>query len=289
MMMCRRHPLTILIALLAVAMLAQTDAPPEITPEASPGAAWRGMAMPAKQATLNAPVDGNLAATAVSEGQRVRAGDSLITMDDGVQQAVVRAAELKAGATADLDRAKLELEEARITLDRLIEAQKNRAAQEWEVRRAALQRDIAQVAVVKAGEDRKLAEAELQLEQQRLARFKLTAPWDGIVVRVLVKPGATLSRSDAVLKLVALDQLEAEIYVPAERFSQVKVGQVYALAAGEPVNRDVQAKLKFADPVIDPASQTFRCVFAIDNADLSLPAGFVVQWSEAGMGGDGGR
>ncbi|MHB1156799.1 MAG: efflux RND transporter periplasmic adaptor subunit [Phycisphaerales bacterium] len=274
------------IALLAVAMLAQTDAPP--APEAPPAAAWRGMAMPAKQATLNAPVDGNLAATAVSEGQRVRAGDLLITMDDGVQQAVVRAAELKAGAAADLDRAKLELEEARITLDRLIEAQKNRAAQEWEVRRAALQRDIAQVAVVKAGEDRKLAEAELQLEQQRLARFKLTSPWDGIVVRVLVKPGATLSRSDAVLKLVALDQLEAEIYVPAEQFSKVKVGRVYALAAGVPVNRDVEAKLKFADPVIDPASQTFRCVFAIDNADLSLPAGFVVQWREAEMGGDGG-
>jgi len=61
-----------------------------------------------------------------------------------------------------------------------------------------------------------------------------------------------------------------------------------ALAAGEPGNRDVRAKLKFADPVIDPASQTFRCVFAIDNAAPSLPAGFVVQWREAGMGGDGG-
>ena len=35
--------------------------------------------------------------------------------------------------------------------------------------------------------------------------------------------------------------------------------------------------VELIDPVLDPASGTFRCVFAIANDDEALPAGFAVR------------
>jgi len=146
-----------------------------------------------------------------------------------------------------------------------------------EVRRAQLRRDIARVAVKSAREKHRVAEAELQLEMRRLDRFRLTAPWDGIVRKVPAEVGATLTRRDPVVQLVCLDELEAEIYLPAELHGRLEVGRTYRLRASAPVGRAVQGELTFADPVIDPGSQSFRCVFTVDNADGALPAGFAVE------------
>jgi len=244
---------------------------------AQDGQSMRGMVLPGKQVLLNAPVDGTVATIGVEEGQHVKADALLVQMDARIQQAVVAAAELRAGSNAELERAKLELEEANVTLDRMTEAFEQHAAREWEVRRAKLRRDIAAISVEAARETRQVAAAELKLESERLDRFKLVAPWDGVVTRVPAEEGATLSRSDPVVQLVSLAELKANIYLPAELQPKVEVGRTYRLTASAPVGRVIEGKLTFADAVIDPASQAFRCVFTIDNADGKLPAGFAVE------------
>lgn len=236
----------------------------------------RGMVLPARQVQLYAPVDGTVEAISVEEGQTVEAGDKLLQMENQVQAAVVEIARLRAESQAELERAKLELEEAKITLERMIEAEQNRAARAWEVRRARVRRDVAAVTVKAAEEKHRVAEAELMLEKQRLSQFELTAPWAGIITNTPVEVGATLMRRDPVLTLISLTELEAQIHVPADHYGQFNVGDKYTLMASEPVNATVEATLIFADPVIDPGSQTYRCVFTIDNTDKALPAGFTV-------------
>ena len=246
------------------------------SPRSAGNDAIRGMVLPDQQAVLHAPVAGIVLEIAVEDGDRVKAGDLLVRMDDEVQQAVVESAKLRARSDAQLQRAELEFEEAKIGLERMEEAQQRRAAREWEVRRAKLRRDIAEVAVRAARENRQLAAAEVELETRRLERFSLQAPWDGVVLSTPAEPGTTVTREDAVVRLVSLAKLKAEIYLPAEMYHKVEVDKTYRLRGLAPVNRDLEAVLTFAAPVIDPGSQTFRCVFTIDNADRSLPAGFAV-------------
>jgi len=236
----------------------------------------RGMVLPIQQVLIHAPVDGIVAKLPVKEGDLVEEGDLLLQMDDEVQKAVVAASKLRAEATANLERARLEHEEATIALERMEEAQQQRAAREWEVRRARLRRDISRVAMEAARENQAIAEAEVVLETRRLSRFAVHAPWDGVITSVAVERGATLTRDDAVVRLLSLRRLKAEIYLPASLHGKVKVGGDYELEAGEPVNRTIASTLTFAAPVIDPGSQTFRCVFTIDNPDRKLPAGFAV-------------
>ncbi len=269
----------ILIAILTlfVATLTLNTPAQQINFDTSDAPAPRGMALPALQVSLNAPVDGILSEVLIEDGQTVKAGQPLARMDDGIQKATVEAARLRASAEARLIQARLEREDAELSLQRITRAFEQDAAQDWEVRRAQLRFDVTKAQIEGVSESMRIAKAELELEQARLDRFTLTAPWDGYIQRVAVDPGATLARSDTILRMVSMHKLEAEIYVPARLQPQLKAGQTYQLTALEPVNRQLSATLTFADRMIDPGSSTFRCVFAIDNTEGKLPAGFAVM------------
>jgi len=234
----------------------------------------RGLVLPDKRVVLNAPVDGRVARIAVEEGQAVARGDLLVQFEDAIQQAVREAAAIRANAQAQRRRAELELEETEIMLARVTEAFERDAAGEWEVRRARVRRDLAKIAVLNVAESARVAQAELQLENERLARHRLTAPWDGVVVRLTAEDGSTLTRSDPVVQLVNFDELIIEIHLPVSMYAGMEMGRAYRFQADPPVDAELTGRLRFVDRLIDPGSQTFRCVFAVDNRQTQLPAGF---------------
>ncbi len=238
---------------------------------------FRGLVYPSKQVDLTAPLGGVLKAIEVAEGENVKADRVLAQMDDAIQKVVVEAARMQWESQADIRRAQLELDEAQIMLDRIEDVAKRGAAKEWEVRRTRVQRDLAQVNYDAALRQKKLDKTSLDLELERLSRYQLKAPFDGRVIRTLAEPGATLTEIDKVLSLYALDPLEARLFLPTALYGKLQVGRRYKLSAGDPVNAELVGVLKTVDTVIDPASETFRCVFTIDNPDTKLPSGFTVH------------
>lgn len=239
--------------------------------------ALRGIAMPIRRVELNAPLSGTVAEVGVQEGQTIEADAVLARMESDVQEAVVKAAELRAGRESELKRAKLQLEEAEVKLESTKEAFEKGAAEDWEVRRARVERDLAEVAVEAAKEATEVAAAELALERQRLERFTLRAPWAGYVSRVVVDPGATVSGEAAIMQLIDLATLKAEFNLPADLYDQIVEGRRYMLRAERPVESEVAARCTLVTRMIDPASETFRCVMRIDNPRGELPAGFGVR------------
>ena len=238
---------------------------------------YRGIALPERQVDLNAPVTGRIATVPVEEGQTVEAEAVLATMDSAVQEAVVAAAKLRAERASELNRAKLQLEEASVKLQSTKEAFEKGAAEDWEVRRSRVERDLAQVAVDAAKEETAIAEAQLALERERLERFTLRAPWPGYVSRVAAAPGATVSGESAIMRLIDLSTLRAEFYLPAALFDKIAEGRRYVLAAERPVGQRVEAECIVVTRMIDPASETFRCVMRIANPRVELPGGFAVR------------
>ncbi len=261
-----------------------SDSPPAATAQPglqpaapAPSADLRGIVAPSQQVMVTAPLDGRVDQVMVEEGQVVDADALLARMDASIQQIVVEAARLQAEATGEMKRAELLAEEARIMHERMVRAAENDAASEWEVRRTQLQRRQAEAQLQALRERRAMDRATLRLEQERLDRHALRAPFAGRIVRVRVEDGATVAAGDPIVSLIHLDPLEAQISLPAAMYGQLEVGRTYQLRAGEPVNRQLEARLKTIDPIIDSASRTFRCVFEIDNPDDQMPAGFTVR------------
>src|SRR5690606_26452307 len=111
---------------------------------------------------------------------------------------------------------------------------------------------------------------------ERLRRYRLDAPFDGVVTHVNVEAGETATTEDPILRVVSLDPLEATLFLPVQMMGQLQQGRTYRLSASEPINGEVQGTLRFVDPQIDSASRTIRCLFHIQNPELALPSGFSV-------------
>ncbi len=238
---------------------------------------FEGIAYPSKQVILNAPIDGKLASILFEEGDTVSEGHLLAQMNDTEQRVVVESARLQSESVAELNRAQFALDEAVILLERATETFEKDAASEWEVRRAQLQRDQADADLQIAHDRKALAAANLELEEARLNRLRVLAPFDGEVIERNAEPGATLTQSDPVLAVASLSPLEAHINLPVSVFDLLKVGSVYQLDAGDPINATLPGKLKHVYRIIDTASETVRCVFTIDNPKAELIAGFPVR------------
>lgn len=255
--------------------LAQTgDAP------ASEGTLFNGVVRPSRQVTLTAPVSGILEELTVELGDRVEEGDLLMRMDDGLQALVVASAKLQSESDIELKAETLAKEEAGIMYERAAEAFRNKAASEWEVRRAKLQLEQAEASVTAAGEKRELAKVNLKLEEEKLRRYRLTAPFKAIIDEVNTEEGATLGTQDKILTLINLDPLEAELYLPASMHGKVRIGESYTLQTDQPGLGPFKGKVTFVSQNLDFASQTFRCVMEIPNPDWKHPAGFMVRFAD---------
>lgn len=242
-----------------------------------PGLVARGSTRPSQLVLLNAPIEGILKEVPVEEGDDVEADTLLAQMDDSLQQLRVQAAELEANAEARIESARLRLEEAKAILSRTQQAYDRGSAPEWELFRAKLDVRLSESSVNREMEQRAQAESSLELERKTLTRYQLRAPFAGRVLRVDQEPGASMTREDRIIQLAALDELEAVIYVPVEWYGNLTVGSQYELQAGAPVNGQVTGTMKAIDPVLDPGSQTFRCLLIIENDDKALPGGFSIE------------
>lgn len=239
---------------------------------------YRGVARASQDVTLAAPSDGVLMQIRVDEGERVNRGAVIAALDDRVQRAVVEAALLTAQNDAPVQRAKASVRFAELELQRVTEMVANGGANPREAEIAEVQLHQALADQLNAENQLRLQEAQLKLERQRLDELQITAPFDGLVLRRLAEPGAALRVADPVVRVIALEPLEARLPLPSDFAFTMAPGEAFALQAGAPVNRPVAARLLRIQQEVDPASGTAVAVFEIPNPfDPPLPAGLTVH------------
>lgn len=237
-----------------------------------------GIAQPAQRVEILAPQDGVLDRINVREGQLVKAGEILAQFDDKLAKATVRVAEAASGR-ADIELAEVDLQLAEAELQRLLSVTDRRALAGIEIDRAKGDVKRANAAANRARQLNKQALQTLEVEKERLQQLYLKAPFNGVVVRISTQAGASLTRSTPVITVANLDRLKVELFASLEHFDSMTPGERYQLTASAPVSGAITAQLVSREPVIDPATKTFRCVFEIENTSRRLPAGFTVLFN----------
>lgn len=172
-------------------------------------------------ARLAAEVEGRLTSV-VDVGTAVRQGEAVATIEDTVLR--LRNAELKAELTRAEARLRfLESEEARF--EKLAES--NLAAI-TQFEQTQSDRDVAR-------SDLEVARVRLKQNEDSLARTRIVAPWDGVVVERLMMPGERVVIGSPVVRLVDQANLEVIARAPLEYFGYVNRGMVLELRALERV------------------------------------------------------
>ena len=164
-----------------------------------------------RSVTVMPQVDGNLTQLLVRSGDRVRAGQLLMEIDTRRQQALVdsqKSTENQKKALYDynviqIDRQRKLFEAGVTSRDTLDQAEQsfNNTRSDWEA-----------------------AVASRKSLEEQLAYYRVKAPFDGVVGDIPVHLGDYVTPTTSLTTVDENKDLEAYIYVPTERSSQVRMG-----------------------------------------------------------------
>jgi len=199
-----------------------------------------------RSATILPQVAGMLTSITVHSGEHVKAGQVLMTIDPRQQQATVAsqtATERQKKATYFYDGVELERQK------KLFSA--------GVTSKEAL--DQAQQAFDNAKADYEASRGTRDMQEQLLGYYTIRAPYDGIVGDIPVHVGDYVSPTMGTnsMALTTVDQggdLEAYIYIPTERASEVRSGLNVELydTSGKLLEK---SKIDFVSPQVDPSLQ----------------------------------
>lgn len=205
-----------------------------------------GSARGVQSVEMSFEVSGRLAAVSVAAGDRVAAGDVIAILD-------------AEAATLAVERAKLILDDARKTLERLERLAKSGAT-------AATQSQDAELAL-------RTAELGLQSAQSDLANHRLVAPVAGYVGLIGPQIGDLVSPTLPVTRIEDRSSLIVDFQVPERVAAAVTVGTMVQANAISGPDQPLQGRVIAVDNRVDEASRSLRVQAEIPNADDRLRAG----------------
>lgn len=202
--------------------------------------------------TLRPEVDGRLARLHFREGEAVKAGDLLVSLDDAI-------------ARAELDQARANLDLAEKSYQRAQMLYK-RGASNAQAQDEALSQQQA-------------ARASLALAQARLDKTQLRAPYDGVLGLRQVSPGDYLSAGQDIVNLEVLDPLKVDFRIPQKAVAQVQLGQTVEISVDAYPGERFLGRIAALNPRLDEVGRSQAIRAEIANADRRLKPGQFVKVS----------
>ncbi len=237
-----------------------SSAPPEkvVTVEAAPVTLDTVLETIHAVATLNAnesvlvapEIAGRIGRLPFKEGQRVKAGDVLVELDDTILR-------------AELEKARSDLTLAAANRDRALTL----ARQETGSLRA---RDEAVAAYESAQADFALAEA-------RLSKSRVLAPLSGEVGLRAVSVGAYVTPGEQIVELAQTDPIKVDFRVPELALTNLRAGQTVKVTVDALPGRTFNGEVYVIDPIIDANGRAVRLRARIANPVGALRPGLFAR------------
>lgn len=201
-------------------------------------------------AVLRAEVPGQVVEIHFSEGQRVRKGDALFSIEATVLEAEVNEAQANAErSTAAFERA------------REMYAKKLISANDYDAAQANMNVDV----------------ARLLSSRAKLHKTVIRAPFDGYVGLRQINIGDYATVGQAMVDVVQLDPLRAEFSVPETLMPKLATGQSIEVTVDAYANEIFHGTITAVAPQIDVAGHSVAVRASLPNGELKLRPGFFVR------------
>jgi RND family efflux transporter MFP subunit len=209
-------------------------------------------------AVVSAQVAGRIQQVMVREGDSVRAGQTLVVLDDAALRASSEQAQAGVKAAQDEQAAaQTDAKLAASTLDRYqqLEAEKSVSPQEMDevAQRAAAA--SARLEAVRSQTD--AARSQESGAHTMLGYSRLLAPFAGVVTARLVDPGTLASPGVPLLQVDQAGALQLEAAVDESAIGAIHKGMKAQVAIDGASSADLAGTVAEIDPAADPASHSF--------------------------------
>ncbi|AHC45821.1 putative Co/Zn/Cd efflux system membrane fusion protein [Achromobacter xylosoxidans NBRC 15126 = ATCC 27061] len=225
-------------AKVAVAPVLQADFPVALSGIASLEAT--------RQVLVPAEVDGRVAQILFTPGERVRAGQLLVQLNDAPEQ-------------GELARLQAQARNARALLER--------------TRRLVPQQAATREQLDQAQADYDQAAGEIKRIQALIEQKRVKAPFDGVLGVRRVHLGQFARAGDPLVSLTDAASVYANITLPEQALGALRMGQPVSITVDAHAGRVFEGTVTTIEPQVDPGSRTVRVQATLANADGALAAG----------------
>ena len=198
---------------------------------------------------LTSEASGEITDIRFDSGERVKAGQLLVVLNDEVEV-----------ASRQNQKAALELAEILFERDRTLIAQKSIPQSQFDRSRADLERTRAQLAETEA----------------RLANKRIKAPFDGVMGIRRVDVGDYLSPGTVIATLQDPSELEIDFTVPARHAPKLKAGLSVALKVDAYPDKTFAASVTAVDARVDPNTRNVLLRARLEEVEGLVPGMFAV-------------
>jgi len=212
----------------------------------------------------------------VKEGQEVRAGQTLMTLDSSSLRSSIKQAEAKvASAKATQVNNQIKIEAARKNYERTENLFNAGAATQLELENAKDEYDSLQSGSVEAAVDE--AQAALLAIQDQVGYCSITAPVSGIVGRIDVSAGDNVTTSKTVAVISDPRQMKIEVTIGESDISKMQLNSkvdVYVKSIGQ--NAFTGTVTSIAS-VLDANSDMYPVTVTVDNSAGKIKSGMYAE------------
>ena len=223
-----------------------------------------GSINPVVSATVKSKLAAEVAQIHVQEGESVRAGQLLATLDT-------------ADIRARLDAQQAAVAEAQAKLDLAL---KNQANNRQLLSQAFISQnayDTAQNGVDVAQASVAAAKAQADIARRALADTQVRAPFNGVVAKRLANAGEKVSPDVPLFQLVDLGRMEMQAQVPVSDVPYLKLGQALDLAVDGFDGRHFKGTVGRINPVTESGTRAINVFVALPNSDGALRGGMFAK------------
>jgi len=200
--------------------------------------------------TIRPEIAGRIDQIKFAEGQQVKQGSLLVTLDAGETRAQVQSSSVQAA----LEKQRLE-----------------RAADLFKKGFSSQQ------ALDEQGSVYARAAAKLREDQVRLAKSEIRAPFPGVAGLRQVSEGAYVAAGTDIARLEKIDQLKLDFRVPETFLARIKAGQGVRIAVDAYAGQEFRGAIYALEPAIDEQTRTVLVRARVANAGLKLRPGMFAR------------
>jgi multidrug efflux pump subunit AcrA (membrane-fusion protein) len=235
-------------------------------------------------------VPGKVMNVAVQEGDGVRAGQLLASVDPSdYQHGAEAAAEQVAMAKSNLEQARVAYNQAADEYERMkkLYERKSLAPNDFKKFEAAYLAARERYQVTEDGAPQgdkgaaqaalEQAEAQDKIARKRLADTRLLAPINGIVARKMIDVGDTAAPGVPAFIIMNLNPAKVRVGVPEAEIGKVKVGQSATVQIPSLEGESFEGKVTLVGVAAEPASRTFTVEIKVPNPHTILRAGMIAE------------
>jgi membrane fusion protein (multidrug efflux system) len=197
-------------------------------------------------------VGGTITSIPVKKGDRVKKGQTLLTIDKRSQENAVRHASLAAKDAADDHIRALKLSKTGAVSDQALE-------------KARLNKEMTAVT---------LAQAKIDLSY-----CEIKSPMDGVVQDIYFDSGAFADKAVPAATVLNISRVKAVFSVPERDIAGINTSGIIAIDLDALPDRKTEGKVAFVAPAASRASNTYRMEIELDNKDGELRPGMIVRAS----------